>query len=55
VIQDAVYNTLVFDATVRRLDDYPDSATAPVTDLDVYVEHTFQSLSPGHCGVMLSR
>jgi hypothetical protein len=50
VLQDAVDNNLVFDAS-----DYPDSAIAPFTDLDVYVEHTFQSLSPGHCGVMLSR
>jgi hypothetical protein len=37
VCQDAVDNVLVFNATVRRLDYYPDSTTAPATDLDVYV------------------
>jgi hypothetical protein len=29
--QDFVYDVLVFNATVRRLDYYPDSTTAPAT------------------------
>jgi hypothetical protein len=45
--QDFVYDVLVFNATVRRLDYYPDSTTAPATDLDVYVEDAFKTLLPG--------
>jgi hypothetical protein len=63
--QDLVYDVLFFNT---RNDSH--RTTAPATDLDVpqgtfscccasihlvYVEHTFQSLSPGHCGVVLNR
>ena len=50
VSQDAVDNILILDAS-----NYPDSTSATATDLDVYVEDAFQPLSPGHCGVVLSR
>jgi hypothetical protein len=69
VIQDAVDNTLVFDTTVRRIDNYPDSATATATDRDraafgstlntrfnrCYHAPVTTRLSPGHGGMALSQ
>jgi len=48
VIQDAVDNTLVFDAS-----NYPDSATATSANLDIDVKHAFEALGPGHCRMAL--
>ena len=48
-----VYDVLVFDATVRRIDDNAHRTAAAAANLDVDAEHTFQTLSPGQGGVTL--
>jgi hypothetical protein len=52
--QNSIDDVLVLDATVRRLDDDSDRSAAARADLDVYIEHALESLSPSHSGMALS-
>jgi hypothetical protein len=39
--QNSIDDVLVFDATVRRIDDNPNRAAAAAANLDLDTEHTF--------------
>jgi hypothetical protein len=43
----------VDDVMVLNRGDDSYRSTAAIANLDVYIEHTFQSLSPGLCGMTL--
>ena len=47
VIQDLVYNVLVFDPSVRRIGDDFDRSPTAATGLDVDIEDAFKALRPG--------
>ena len=48
-----VYDVLILDATVRRLDDNPHGTTAAAANLDIDGKNAFQALGPGHSGMPL--
>ena len=49
VIQDLVYDAMVFNTPVRRIGDDSDRSTAEATDLDVYAKDAFKTLLPRAC------
>ena len=53
--QDPVDDVLILNATVRRIDDDFDGPTAATTNFNIDIEYSFESLSPGHGGMALSR